>query len=148
MKFPDGFHYSGPERLFPTLPVQPVAYELFKLDLALIVLADDIPEAGVMKLLDHDVLKVGASLVQASYPIDRSYVLTGDTTCKVVWQDADVVATDCDTRVGSYGGPILIEENGTKKLAAVSAGIFGKNSATLAVPLGKWPNIPLNAECP
>jgi hypothetical protein len=129
------------------LPAQRVAFESFKLDLALIVLADDIPEAGVMKLLEHDVLKIGASLVHASYPIDRRYQLTGDTSCKAVWQDADVVATNCDTRTGSSGGPILIEENGAKKLAAVSVGVFEK-SATIAVPLDRWPAIPLNAECP
>jgi V8-like Glu-specific endopeptidase len=147
LKFPDGFHYSGPQRLLLTLPAQRVAFESFKLDLALIVLADDIPEAGVMKLLEHDVLKIGASLVHASYPIDRRYQLTGDTSCKAVWQDADVVATNCDTRTGSSGGPILIEENGAKKLAAVSVGVFEK-SATIAVPLDRWPAIPLNAECP
>ncbi len=112
LKFPDGFQYSGPQKLLPTLPAQPVPFESLKLDLALIVLADDIPEAGVMKLLDHDVLKIGASLVHASYPIDRRYQLTGDTTCKAIGQDADLLATDCDTRTGSSGGPILIEERG------------------------------------
>ena len=147
LKFPDGFHYSGPQRLLPTLPAQPVAFESFKLDLALIVLADDIPEVGVMKLLDHDVLKIGATLVHASYPVDRRYRLTGDLTCKAIWQDADVLATNCDTRTGSSGGPILIEENGAKKLAGVSVGVIEK-SATIAVPLNRWPAIPLNAECP
>lgn len=147
LKFPDGYHYSGPQRLFPTLPAQPVAFEFFKLDLALIVLANDISEAGVIKLLDHDVLKIGASLVHASYPIDRRYQLTGDTSCKAIWQDADVVATNCDTRTGSSGGPILIEESGSKKLAAVLVGSL-KKSATIAVPLDRWPAIPLNAECP
>lgn len=147
LKFPDGFNYSGPQKLLPTLPAQPVAFESFKLDLALIVLADDIPEAGVLKLLDHGVLKIGAPLVHASYPMDRRYQLTGDTTCKAIWQDTDVVATNCDTRTGSSGGPILTEENGAKRLAAVSVGALEK-SATIAVLLDRWPAIPLNTDCP
>lgn len=147
LKFPDSFQYSGPQKLLLTLPAQPVPFESFKLDLALIVLVNDIPEAGVMKLLDHDVLKIGAPLVLASYPIDRRYQLTGDMICKAIGQDADLLATDCDTRTGSSGGPILIEENGAKKLAAVAVGVIDK-IATIAVPLDRWPAIPLNAECP
>jgi V8-like Glu-specific endopeptidase len=147
VKFPDGFRYVGPARLLPDLPFQPVPFDSFKLDIAIIVLAEGLAEAGTIALAGPDAQAIGTPLVHASYPADRRFMPTADRTCAVTARDAELLATDCDSHAGSSGGPILVDDEGGVKLVGVMVGIVEKR-ATIAVPVTAWPAIPLNPECP
>jgi len=147
-KFPPKYHYVGPRRLNPDLPHQRVPMKAFRLDLAVIVLDRDIPRAGTFALTTSDVFQAGLALTHASYGMDKRYVLTADKTCSALRRNNDLWLTDCDTFGASSGGPIIVSAGGRPKIAAVMVGTFGDNVGTLAVPLSKWPDIPLKATCP
>ena len=147
LKLPDGFRYIGPERVLADLPFQRVPFEHFKLDLAVIVLADDIPAAGVAPVLRHDVFTAGLPLTHASYPKDRRYMLTADASCTALNRERGVWLTDCDTHGASSGGPVLVLDAGELKVAAVMVGSI-PGTATLAVPVTQWAALPVGPDCP
>ncbi len=148
VKFPDGFQYTGPERILPDLPVQTVTIEAFKRDLAIVVLAKPLPKAGTIAISGDGASRPGTALIHAAYPADRRFVLSADNTCKTIDRRDGLLATNCDSHAGSSGGPVLVDDGGTMKLVAIMAGSFRKNEATIAVPLSEWPNLPVNAPCP
>jgi protease YdgD len=148
LKFPEGFEMRAPDRTLPDIGMQLVSDEFFKRNLAIIVLADAIPEAGTAALADGEAMKPGAGLIHAGYGSDRRYRLSADRSCKAVSISDGIAATTCDSLGASRGGPIFVDDAGALKLGAVLVGTLGKSEATLAVPLSEWPDMPLDANCP
>lgn len=147
VRLPDDFRYIRPERALADVPFQRVPFERFVLDLAVIVLVDDIPAASVSPVLHDQVFYRGLSLIHASYPMDRRYMLTADASCTTLDRHRGVWLTDCDMHGASSGGPVLVLDAGEMKLAAVVVGSI-PNTATIAVPVTQWPAMPLDASCP
>jgi len=148
VKFPPGYRYVGPPHLNADLPHQNVPMQAFRLDLAVIILDRDIARAGTFALTTSDVFHPGLALTHASYGMDRRYVLTADRTCSARRRNSDVWLTDCDSFGASSGGPVIVSMAGKPTVAAVMVGTFGDNVGTLAVPVARWPHIPLKAACP
>ncbi len=148
VRFPDGYRYVGPPRLLPDLPVQTVATEALVKDIAVIVLADAIANAGTIAPLAGKPLATGAPLSHAAFPGERRFLLSAHRNCRVTDVRDDLLATDCDTGAGSSGGPVLTETEGALSLAAVMVASVKDGKATLAVPLSVWPNLPLEPRCP
>ena len=147
LKLPEEYRYVGPERVLADLRYQRVPFQHFKLDLAIIVLADDIPAAGVAPLVGKDVFTAGLPLIHASYPMDRRYRLTADESCSAMDREDGVWLTDCDTHGASSGGPILVWDEGQLKVAALMVGSI-PGIATLAVPVTQWAALPVGPDCP
>jgi hypothetical protein len=70
IKFPDEYRYIGPARLTPDLPYHEVPLEHYASGLAIIVLIDDIPDAGTYPLAKGEVLFV-SFLVAMARPMQR-----------------------------------------------------------------------------
>lgn len=134
VELPDGSRDSDAGRVLPDLRVQKTPPDRRMLDLAVIVLADDIPAAAVAPVVQDDVFYSGLPVIHASYPMDRRYMLTADTTCSALDRDRGFWLTDCDTHGASAGGPILVSHAGEMKVAAIVVGWI-PGIATLAVPL-------------
>ena len=147
IKLPGGFGKVGPERFSADMPFQNVPVDRLRLDLAVIILADDIPAAAVAPVLQDVAFYSGLPLTHASYPMDRRYMLTADETCTVLDQDDGVWLTDCDMHSASSGGPVLVSDAGEMKVAAIMVGAIPR-TATIAVPVGQWPDMPDTPDCP
>lgn len=148
VKFPDNFKYVGPQKILPDLNVQTVTLESLFKDVAVIVLAQPIPKAGTMQVAAPDALKPGEAVIHAAYPAERRYVLNADKGCKMISAGQGLVETSCDSSPGSSGGPLLVNDSGTMKIAGVLVSSAYKDKATLAVALSEWPNMPLDTTCP
>lgn len=146
VRFPKKYRYAGPEKLFPTLPSQSVSFESFNLDIGVIVLEESL-SIDPIALAEDMKFTEGLPLVHAAYPADRRYILSGDFTCRLISQRDGVWGTSCDTHGGSSGGPILIEEGGEYRLAAVMVGSL-QRLITFAVPIGVWDALSLDEGCP
>ncbi len=142
--FPDDFDINAERRSKPDLGVELTSRQALQRDLALIVLKADTDKAGLIAVAPQT-LRVGQSLFHAGYHRDRRQKLMGDRSCKVVDQLGDLVVTDCDALAGSSGGPVLVEENGAWRIAAVMAA--NSDQATFAVPLTAWPKMMERTEC-
>ncbi len=147
VKLPSDYQYIGPKKHLPDAPFQPMPLEHFNLDLAVIVLEDAIPGAAILEIDPDSAMSKGRTVSHAAYPGDRRFQLMIDRSCMVIDRRGTLLATSCDSHPGSSGGPILIEEDGRLKVTGVLVGILAK-TATLAVPLDAWANLPLDAECP
>jgi V8-like Glu-specific endopeptidase len=147
VKFPDKFRYVGPKRLTPDLPYQELPFEATTLDLALVVLTNDIP--GVTPIQPVQNLGVGSDrrLTHADYPVNRRYVLQVHRGCKAIGTVGSLIATDCDAQVAASGGPLLIEDGELTGVVGVLVGQVEK-SASLFAPLSDWKDLPLDANCP
>lgn len=130
----DGSRDGGPGRILPDLGVRRGPADRGMLDLAVIVLADDMPAAAVATLVEDEVFYSGLPVTHASYPMDRRYMLTADRTCSAFDRDRGYWLTDCDSHGASAGGPILVSHEGEMKVAAIVVGWI-PGVATLAVPL-------------
>jgi protease YdgD len=115
-------------------------------DIALLVLDDDIVSAGVIAPLQGKPLPVGSQVWHAGYPADRRMVLTMHKNCSVLGNLGTLVTTDCDTVAGSSGGPLLIQQSGEWRVAAIM-GATTNAGVNLAVPLSIWPDMPLDGKC-
>ena len=69
--------------------------------MVLIVLKDDLNNIAPLELERAEVQSSDISLVHASYPADRRYVLTGHFGCHLLARDQDLWFTDCDTHAAS-----------------------------------------------
>jgi protease YdgD len=115
-------------------------------DLALIVLNQDIKDAGVVPLATAKPA-FGQRLVHVAYAREKRRQLTGDKTCRVIGHVDEALATNCDSGNGGEGGPLLVEQDGTLKIAAVMA-TTQSSVQTIATPVANWPDMPMEATCP
>jgi V8-like Glu-specific endopeptidase len=83
----------------------------------------------------------------AGYPGDKRLQLMGDKSCRVLDQNGKLALTDCDVHFGSSGGPLLVRDNDTLKVAGVLAGFY-IDQGSAAVLTSSWPDTPLTPQCP
>jgi protease YdgD len=140
LHFPPKYEYVGPSRILPSLPFQDVPLRAFLRDLVLIVLKDDLNNITPLELDRAEVQSSDISdisLVHASYPADRRYVLSGHFGCHLLARDQGLWFTNCDTHAASSGGPVFIQRKEDLKLAAIMVGVAG-TSSSVAVPITNW----------
>jgi protease YdgD len=142
--FPDGFDMNAESRALPDMGVELASREALLHDLALIVLKTDTDKAGVIAIAPQT-LQAGQSLFHVGYHRDRRQKLMGDRSCKVVDSAGDLISTDCDAVAGSSGGPVLVQENGAWRIAAVM--VANSDRATFAVALTAWPEMMEKTRC-
>ena len=147
LHFPPDYEYVGPSRIFPSLPFQDVPRRAFLRDVVLIVLKDDLNNIAPLELDRAGVQSSDISLVHASYPADRRYVLTGHFGCHLLERDQDLWFTDCDTHVASSGGPVFVQRKEDLKLGAIMVGVAG-TSSSVAVPVPNWIDVDTERNCP
>jgi protease YdgD len=114
-------------------------------DIALIILEDSIPVSPVALALD-DQFGNGTRLVHPSYGSDRRYMLSVDLGCRLVAKTGGVWSTTCDTHAGGSGGPILVNQDGELRVAAVMSASISRIS-TVAVPTTVWKDLSLEQSC-
>jgi protease YdgD len=142
---PEDFDVNAKSRTLPDMGVEMASVRSLRRDLALIVLKIDTSKAGLISIGSQS-LREGQSLFHVGYHRDRRHKLMGDRTCKVLEQPDDLITTDCDAVAGGSGGPLLVEENGAWRIAAVM--VAASENATFAVPLTAWPGMMEKHECP
>jgi protease YdgD len=133
-------------RVLPDIRTVRLTEAFLMRDMALVMLKDDIVTAGTIAL-SRGPLSIDQQLFHAGYPADRRQILTVDRTCRVTDKYRDLVVTDCDTVAGSSGGPMLVNQNGEWRIAAIMAATTN-GSGNLAVPLAVWPDMLNEAHCP
>jgi len=145
VRFPKGYRYVGPESVIPDISPQRVPIEHFDMDIATVVLLDSIPVAPI-PLAEGVVFDDGLPLTYPSYPADRRFLLSADRGCRLVSRRDEIWGTSCDSHPGSSGGPILVEQDGEMRVAAVMVGGI-ERLLTLAVPITGWKDLSLDATC-
>jgi protease YdgD len=146
VRFPKNYRFIGPQKIFPDLPNQKVPFEHFNLDIAVIVLEQEI-SIDPIPLMKGMEFAEGVPLVHPAYPADRRFLLSGDFACQLLSKRNGVWGTSCDTHGGSSGGPILVKEGVEYHLAGVMVGGV-QRLVTLAVPISAWMNLSLDDSCP
>ena len=116
-------------------------------DAVLIVLGDHLTNIAPLELDRAEVQSSDISLVHASYPADRRYVLSGHFGCHLLARTPYLWFTDCDTNAASSGGPVFIQSKGALKLAAIMVGVAGRSSS-VAVPVANWIDVVAERGCP
>jgi hypothetical protein len=129
------------------MPYYKVPLEHYTLGLAVIVLTDDIPQAGTFPVEQRDVLREGLPVTHASYSLTRRYLLSAHRGCTALQRLDGLWLTDCDTDGFSYGGPIITTADDGMEVAAVMVGIIA-DRGTVAVPLSEWPDLAFHTDCP
>jgi protease YdgD len=147
LHFPPGYEYVGPSKILPSLPFEDVPRRAFLRDTVLIVLRDDLNDVAPLQIDRAKAQGSDLSLVHASYPADRRYVLTGHFGCHLLARDQDLWFTDCDTHAASSGGPVFVQRKEDLKLAAIMVGVARK-SFSVAVPAANWINVAAKRNCP
>ncbi len=142
---PDDFAFDDDTRAKPDMRAVLLSKKFLSRDLALIVLNKDTAKADAIGI-DTQPLPTGASIISAGYPADRRQVLTMHNACKVVDEVAGLLATNCDTVVGTSGGPILVQKNGTWKVVALM-GATTEGHGNIAVSLANWAGIEAAKQC-
>jgi V8-like Glu-specific endopeptidase len=129
------------------MPAKPTLADL-AVDAAVIVL--DGP-AGVEPALlaTGATAATGPSLTHVAYPGDRRFAPVVHRNCSLLGTAGDGALwfNDCDTHPGSSGGPVLVEEAGTYKLAAIQVAA-GSGSANVALALPAWAGLVAAVGCP
>ncbi len=146
VRFPKNYHYVGPEKILPDLSSYVISFEHFNLDIAVIVLAQEI-SIDPIPLMKGMEFTEGVPLVRPAYPADRRYLLSGDFSCRLISESDGVWGTSCDTHGGSSGGPILVKEGDEYRLAGVMVGGV-QRLMNFAVPINAWKNLSLTSSCP
>lgn len=146
LHFPPEYEYVGPRKILPTQP-QKVPRRALVRDVALIVLKDDVNDIPSLELDSGAMQNSDVTLVHASYPADRRYMLTAHFGCRLLERDQDLWLTDCDTTAASSGGPVFVQRNGNLRLAAIMVGVAG-TSGSVAVPIANWIDAVARRDCP
>ena len=147
LHFPAEYEYVGPTKALSSLPFRQVPQRALLRDVVLIVLKDDFDDIAPVELNRAEVLGSDISLVHASYPADRRYVLSGHFGCHLLAEKQGLWLTDCDTHAASSGGPVFIQRKDDLKLGAIMVGVTSK-SASIAVPIDNWIGVAANRYCP
>ncbi len=142
---PDDFAFDENTQAKPDMRAVILSHKFLSRDLALIVLNNDTKKADAIGT-ETELLKEGASIISAGYPADRRQVLTLHNACKVTNDVSGLLVTDCDTVVGTSGGPILVQKDGEWKVTAVM-GATSEGQGNIAVSLANWPGIDAVKEC-
>jgi tetratricopeptide (TPR) repeat protein len=148
LHFPPAYEYVGPTKINPNLPWQNVMRRSFIRDIVLIVLKDSLEDILPLQIEKRaGKLPTFTTLIHASYPADRRYMLSGHFGCRLLDGDQHLWSTDCDSYSGSSGGPVFIQSGGDLKLVAIMVGGSGR-SFSIAVPIGEWIDGVAKRNCP
>lgn len=122
--------------------------EALSTDVVAIVLRDQLAIAP-LPLAQHVVPKARQRLVHASYPADRRFALSAHFGCRLSRSAAQgrLWLTDCDTHPGSSGGPLLVEADGSLRLAAIMVAA-GAGAHNVALPIDAWMALTQDRACP
>jgi hypothetical protein len=96
LHFPAEYEYVGPRKILPTQPFQKVPRRAFVRDVALIVLKDDVNNIPLLELDSEAIHTAEVTLVHASHPADRQYMLTANFGCRLL------------SEIRIFGSPIAI----------------------------------------
>jgi V8-like Glu-specific endopeptidase len=135
VKFLDGYHDTPPN-------LQARGPE----DAALLVLAGPMA-ARPMGLAAVAPPATGTRLLHASFPRDRPHALFTDRACRLVDARGSLWVTTCDTNFGSSGGPVLVEQGGEFRLAAIMIG-FVAGRGSVALGRRRWQPLLDTPACP
>ncbi len=148
LHFPEDYSYIGPDKILPTMPARPVPAQAFQTDAVAIVLkgALTVDPAPLAESISPE---PGLRLVHVAYPADHRFLPWADFNCHLLRSDPKepLWLNDCDTHVGSSGGPLFVEEDGNYKLAAIMLG-SAKRMFNIAMPVSKWGDLARNTTCP
>ena len=147
LHFHPEYEYVSPNRIDPSQSSQDVPRRSVEHDIALLVLNEDLTRIPPLQIEHAEVQESDISLVHASYPADRRYVLTGHFGCRLLARDQNLWLTNCEAHAASSGGPVFIHRGKELKLAAVMVGLAG-TAGSVAVPLSAWINIVAMSNCP
>jgi protease YdgD len=100
---------------------KPYGPDYVRQDAAVIVLDQPLNIAPVPLAAD-DALKPDNRVSHAGYGRDRRFALSVHAGCRAIEVEGGIAYTDCDSNFGQSGGPILVEESGKWKLAAIMSG--------------------------
>jgi protease YdgD len=148
LHFPKNYSYVGPEKILPTMPAQHVPPEAFQTDAVAIVLKGALTVEPA-PLAESVVPEPGLRLTHVAYPADHRFLPWAHFNCHLLRSDPQepLWLNDCDTHVGSSGGPLFVEEDGTYKLAAIMLGSAGR-MFNIAMPISEWLDMARNNTCP
>lgn len=132
---------SPPERRPP--PVRGLAR--FANDFAILVLDKPLATPPIPVVAAYSATTPGP-LLHAAYAGDRRQRLTADRGCRLRATKDGLWLTDCDTHYAGSGGPVLVEQAGAIRLAAVMVGVLS-GQATVAVPAARWAHVARSAAC-
>ena len=90
----------------------------------------------------------GLRLTHVAYPGDRRYAPVVHRNCSLLGASGDGALwfNDCDTHPGSSGGPVLVEEAGAYRVAAIEIAA-GDGTANVALALPAWAGLVATADC-
>jgi V8-like Glu-specific endopeptidase len=140
------YTYAVPSKISPSRSLQRMPPDTLSRDVVVVVLSDPLVNVAPLELNREEVQGTEIALVHASYSAHRRHILTGHFGCRLLARDGEFWYTDCDTPAASSGGPILIQENGDYRLAAIMVGAL--TSASIAVPVSKFVDLIGKERCP
>lgn len=128
------------------MPLKPTLADLAA-DAAVIVLDGPVGVAPAM-LATETTSAMEPRLTHVAYPGDRRFAPVVHRNCSLLGTSADGALwfNDCDTHPGSSGGPVLVEEGGTYKVAAIEVAA-GSGGANVALSLPAWSELVATADC-
>jgi V8-like Glu-specific endopeptidase len=100
---------------------KPYGPDYVRSDAAVIVL-DEPLAVTPMPVAEDGALKPVGRVSHAGYGRDRRFALSVHAGCRATAIEAGIAYTDCDSNFGQSGGPILIDDGGAWKLAAIMSG--------------------------
>jgi len=128
------------------MPARPTLADLAT-DAAVIVLDGPAGVAPAM-LATGTTAAMEPRLTHVAYPGDRRFAPVVHRNCSLLGTSGDGALwfNDCDTHPGSSGGPVLVEEGGTYKVAAIEVAA-GSGGANVALSLQAWAELVATADC-
>ena len=90
-------------------------------DYAFVVLKKKLPVKPV-PIHKKPHLKKSDTLIHAGYGRDRRFILSAHSGCHAKYRHKNAYLTDCDTKKGASGGPVLIKNGDEYFLAGVMSG--------------------------
>ncbi len=148
LHFPKDYVYIGPEKILPATPARRVPPEFFQTDAVAIVLKGALT-VDPAPLAESVVPQPGLRLVHVAYPADHRFLPWAHFNCHLLRSDLQkpLWFNDCDTHVGSSGGPLFVEQDGAYKLAAIMLGGV-ERMYNIAMPVSEWLDLARNTTCP
>ena len=114
-------------------------------DVAIVILKEPMHEPPI-EFADDDALTEDAVVAHAGYGRDRPYLLSVHKDCRILSSSENVVLTNCDSNFGQSGGPILIEQDGKVKIAAIMSRVM-ERLANWAVSIGSVRKLAEDTSC-
>ncbi|HET7716491.1 MAG TPA: trypsin-like peptidase domain-containing protein [Bauldia sp.] len=148
LRFAHGHALAEPDGTAALPPDDKVPLTALAADAAVIVLNADL-EVAPAPVADGASASPGSRLTHVAYPSDRRFLPVVHQGCLLIRADPNSPfwLNDCDTIPGSSGGPILVDDGGTYKVAAIQVAA-GSSGANVALPLPVWSDLIRDTGCP